>query len=253
MSQYNQLHAIVLKERAFNDYDRLVVVYSEEFGKCTLLAKGIRKSQSRMAGKVQPFSELCIDVVQGRGLPVLTGAELLAFHDGIRHEYGRTLAALYMLDVYDQICEEGERDTALFSHLTCSLKELSYLSLSLWHMRFEWILFSLIGYGPPFSFEDHKKIETVWIYQDGHMEAGSAFHRPEHARIFLLTEDIVFLKHLRTKDQRLLSSLRVSSKSAQRIRLYFSLLLSLVLPDGIKSRQSFLDVLNEEEEKNSYT
>ncbi|MFN2162508.1 MAG: DNA repair protein RecO, partial [Candidatus Promineifilaceae bacterium] len=47
--------AIVLKRSDFGEADRLLTLYSKEFGKIRAIAKGARKPQSRKTGHVELF------------------------------------------------------------------------------------------------------------------------------------------------------------------------------------------------------
>ncbi|MBE2222398.1 MAG: DNA repair protein RecO, partial [Anaerolineae bacterium] len=47
--------AIVLKRHNFGEADRLLTLYTREFGKMKAIAKGARKPQSRKTGHVELF------------------------------------------------------------------------------------------------------------------------------------------------------------------------------------------------------
>lgn len=47
---------VVLRSRLFGEYDALLTLFTKHSGKVTVLAKGLRRSTSRMSGILQPFS-----------------------------------------------------------------------------------------------------------------------------------------------------------------------------------------------------
>ncbi|TME96657.1 MAG: DNA repair protein RecO, partial [Chloroflexi bacterium] len=48
--------AIVLKTNDFAEADRILVLFTRHFGKVRVVAKGIRRATSRMAGHAEPLT-----------------------------------------------------------------------------------------------------------------------------------------------------------------------------------------------------
>ena len=75
--------AIVLKRTNYGEADRILQLITED-GKLSVLAKGVRKERSRLAGGIELFSLSEICVHHGKGeLGVLTGARLIEFYSSI--------------------------------------------------------------------------------------------------------------------------------------------------------------------------
>lgn len=75
--------AIVLRRINYGEYDRILNLLSPE-GNFSVLAKGVRKEKSRLAGGIEPFliSDVVIHQSRSAGLGILTGARMLnSFHN----------------------------------------------------------------------------------------------------------------------------------------------------------------------------
>lgn len=83
MSNDLRTHAIVLRRTNYGESDRILNLLTPE-GKLSVLAKGVRKEKSKLAGGIELFSVGDVVVHQGRGnLAILTSAKLLYFYNNI--------------------------------------------------------------------------------------------------------------------------------------------------------------------------
>jgi DNA repair protein RecO (recombination protein O) len=73
--------AIVLKRTDYGEADRILQLLTPE-GKFSVIAKGVRRSRSKLAGSVELFSVSEVVIHEGKGeLGILTGARLLEHYD----------------------------------------------------------------------------------------------------------------------------------------------------------------------------
>ena len=79
--------AIVLRRRDYSDYDLILTVMTQLYGKCVLIAKAAKKSAKRFPGILEPFAGLNIVYRKGRskGMPVLEEADLVQSHGYRNH------------------------------------------------------------------------------------------------------------------------------------------------------------------------
>jgi DNA repair protein RecO (recombination protein O) len=74
--------AIVLSRTDFGEADRIITVLTPDYGKLSLMAKGVRRQKSKLAGGIELFSVSDITYLPGRGsVSTLVSARL-------RHHYG---------------------------------------------------------------------------------------------------------------------------------------------------------------------
>ncbi len=92
--------AIVLRRTNYGESDRILNLLTPE-GKLAVIAKGVRKEKSRLAGSIELFSVADVVVHQGKSkFAVLTSARMLQFFSNILTDVqGLELAALMMKKV----------------------------------------------------------------------------------------------------------------------------------------------------------
>jgi DNA repair protein RecO (recombination protein O) len=76
MKRVSHQPAYVLHSRAYRETSALLEVWTQEHGRLTLLARGVKKNKSSLAGVLQPFTPLLVSFVGRTELMTLTGAEM---------------------------------------------------------------------------------------------------------------------------------------------------------------------------------
>lgn len=140
---------IVLARRNFGEADRILVVYTKNFGRLSLMAKGIRRPKSRKRGHVEVFSHINFQAVSGHGMDIMTEAVLIDDFKEIRLSLNKISLAYYFAEVLNRITHEGEPNTDIFNLTLSYLKKLK-LTKSLKKLRMEFIqeLLEVMGYWP---------------------------------------------------------------------------------------------------------
>ncbi len=141
--------AIVIRRSDFGEADRMLTLYSKEFGKISAIAKGARKPQSRKTGHVELFMRSKFFVAKGRNLDIVTQAEMIDSYAGIRADLMRVSYASYAVELLDRFTVEEDRHTGIYDLLANTLSRLAALdNLGLTTRYFELHLLSLVGFRP---------------------------------------------------------------------------------------------------------
>ncbi len=147
---------IVLKSSPFRQVDRLVTIYTLDFGKSTFLLKGGLKIESKLAGHLEPLSLSEITWVKGRYFNQLTGASLITPFYSLRNDLNKLLTSFYALDILDKFTSESEKEPLLFYLLLDFLNHLEgaekVLKLKIFLVAFQMKFLDLIGFSPNLSF-----------------------------------------------------------------------------------------------------
>ncbi len=98
--------AIVLRRTNYGETDRVLQVITPQ-GKKPVMAKGVRKEKSKLAGSVEMFCLLELILHEGKkdGFAVLIGAKLLKFYKGIISDFDKLQIASEMLKKISQVAE----------------------------------------------------------------------------------------------------------------------------------------------------
>jgi DNA repair protein RecO (recombination protein O) len=68
--------AVILQMRTFRETSVILELFTRDYGIVAVLAKGVRKARSKMAGLLQPFKELLVSYLGRSDLKTLTHVEL---------------------------------------------------------------------------------------------------------------------------------------------------------------------------------
>jgi DNA repair protein RecO (recombination protein O) len=141
--------AVVLRRTDFGEADRLLTLYSREFGKIKAVAKGARKPQSRKTGHVELFMRTQFLLAKGRDIDVVTQAEMIEAYPALRDDLVRSTYASYAVELLDRFTAEEDRDVAKYELLCRALGWLAEGGNLLVAARYyELRLLSLAGYQP---------------------------------------------------------------------------------------------------------
>lgn len=139
-----QTEAVVLRSRKYLEADCLLTLLTKEKGKVTAIAKGVRKSSSKLRGGVQVFTLNDMLLYHGRTLDTVTQSQCLETFAPLQEDLTAVAAASYWSELIESLTPERERDPRLFQlavagyHLLClttnkvivrglEIKLLSYL------------------------------------------------------------------------------------------------------------------------------
>ncbi|MBM4410941.1 MAG: DNA repair protein RecO [Chloroflexi bacterium] len=116
--------AIVIRQRRLGDADRIVTLITPLRGKVDVVAKGVLRSKSRLAGHLEPLTHVEVVLAHGRSLDVVTQAQAVESFPALRGDLDRLSAALYLTELADRFTVEHADATGLFTLLHAALVRL---------------------------------------------------------------------------------------------------------------------------------
>jgi DNA repair protein RecO (recombination protein O) len=140
---------IILGRINYGETDRIVSIFSKDKGRISLMAKGVRRPKSRKRGHIEIFSKINFQAVSGRGLDIMTEAEIVDDFKIIRGSLKKVSLAYYFMEVIGKITHEGEGNLGVYELLAESLEKLKTAKL-LKKLRLEFLqdLVVILGYWP---------------------------------------------------------------------------------------------------------
>src|SRR5690242_5205855 len=122
--------AIVLARTNFGEADRILTFITPEYGKLRLMARGVRKVKSKLAGGIELFSVSDITFVQGRGeIGTLISARLLKHYGHIVSGIERVQLGYDLIKLLNRTIED-EAEKAYFELLEQAFQALDGLANS---------------------------------------------------------------------------------------------------------------------------
>lgn len=123
-SRSYRAEAIVLRTLDLGEADRILTLLTRHFGKLKVIAKGIRRPTSRLAGYAEPLSHATFQLARGRELDVLTGAEPRETYRALREDLDRIAAGWYIAEVADRSTAERAPAAPVFDLIATALRHL---------------------------------------------------------------------------------------------------------------------------------
>ena len=137
--------AFILHGRDFRDTSRLLDVFTPDYGRVTLVAKGARSPRSKLQGILQPFSPLIISWSGKGDVQTLTGAE--SVKSTINLSGKQVMSAYYINELLQRLMTFHDPHPELFSIYQQTLESFVSDDDELVLRRFEKHLLTEIGYG----------------------------------------------------------------------------------------------------------
>ena len=141
--------ALVLRQRRLGDVDKILTLYTAQHGKLEVVAKGVRKTRSRLAGHVEPLTQATFMLAKGKSLDVVTQVETVESFQEVRDDLDRVSRALYCAELLEKFTEPRQEQFALYRLLLDTLRRLAVRADVDTPVRFyEMALLDALGYRP---------------------------------------------------------------------------------------------------------
>lgn len=167
MKRVSFQEAYVLHRRAYRETSFLVDVFTPEFGRLTVLARGVRKSRSAMPGLLQPFMPLRLSW-SGRGeLVTLVDVEA---NGPARRLHGDSLfSGFYLNELLSILLQKWDAHADLYWAYDTVITQLEQTENEERLLRqFEKVLLEEIGYGllpkDHHTMSEHLKADKIYRF-----------------------------------------------------------------------------------------
>lgn len=141
--------AVVIKAYDYKENDKLVWLYTEEFGKVTAIAKGAKKSKSRLFALTLPLCYADYVLFKGKNLFNLQEGKMENSFQGLLSNLDKLTYSSYICELIDISVSDGETNKELYRYFITCLYLLSTdaLDYELLIRSFELKLLKSTGYG----------------------------------------------------------------------------------------------------------
>lgn len=118
---------IILKGMDFRETSRIITAFSQEFGKITLLAKGVRSPKSRMSASLQSLvnSEVIFYKKETTEMYLVKEAETIQFFEGIHNDLTRYNYASVVTDFLLNLMAVEQISRTLYQYSLFTLNQIN--------------------------------------------------------------------------------------------------------------------------------
>jgi hypothetical protein len=139
---------IVLKRKDFGEADKVITLWTQRFGKISIIAKGVRRITSRRAGNVELLNRVKVYLYKGKNY-TLTEAEALETFENVKSNLTLSSAAFHIVELMDRLTVEDQPNSVVYSLLVATLQLLDRNPRQIFIRAFEVKLLSLLGFWSP--------------------------------------------------------------------------------------------------------
>ena len=155
---------VVLKQVPLGEADRIITLYTPDRGRLRAVAKGVRRTKSKLGGHLEPLSHVRVSVAEGRSLDALTGVETIRSFRSLREDLQGVSTGIYLAELVDGFSQEQSPGAPVFELLLDSLGQLEAAESPQPLLRcFEVQLLGHSGFGP----ELHQCVECRSTLEPG--------------------------------------------------------------------------------------
>lgn len=147
MTQY-QTEAILLAVRDWDEADRMVTLFSREFGKITAMAYGARRAKSSLGGCLQVFSHVDLALTPGRSADTVRQCQVRTSFRAIRQDLPRMAYASLVAELVAELWPDREAEPRVFDLLMGVLPVMSERNPRIAALAAAWQFLALAGYAP---------------------------------------------------------------------------------------------------------
>ena len=149
--------AINLKTYPLNDNDKILLAYSKETGLVRLVAKGVKKTKSKLASYVESLVANKLFCRSGRSLDIISSASSLDTFKNIRNDIVKLMFSMYLAEVVINFgVEKDPNSSQIYDLLFKALKQIanstSKLEFLLVALRFQLKMMEISGFDLDFYF-----------------------------------------------------------------------------------------------------
>lgn len=140
--------AVILRSMVYREADRILTLFTREAGKVSAIARGVRKTTSRLRGAVQLFSHTRLVLYSGRSLDTVSQGDAEDDFAYLEQDLERFTTASYCAELVDRLTPEREPQPKVFFLMLSALRALKQGDTELIARVFELKLLDILGYRP---------------------------------------------------------------------------------------------------------
>jgi len=142
--------ALVIRRADYSDYDRMVTLFSPEYGRIDAIARGCRRPKSPLVNAVEPFTSGEFQLYTHKDRFTLEQCQITESFFDLRSDYDRLCHGVYWLKLLDIAILPDTPAPDLFMTTLRALAHLNYgeMPAEMITMAYEMHFMALNGYAP---------------------------------------------------------------------------------------------------------
>lgn len=119
-----KVEGIVLKRRNSGEADKILTIFTKQYGKIKVVAKGVRKSNSRRGPHLEIFSQALFVLYQGKNLDSVSEVKAIDVYGGLRSDLKTVRIAYFLCELIDSLTAEKQDHPDIYLLLCQALQSI---------------------------------------------------------------------------------------------------------------------------------
>lgn len=124
-SRLYSTEAVILKRKNLGETDRILTIFTKEFGKMRVIAKGVRRITSRRAPSLEPFSHVVLYLYKGKTWDHVTDVTVIHAYSTIGQNIDFISRGYYVCELVDSLLPDKQEHQDIFDLLITTLTHVS--------------------------------------------------------------------------------------------------------------------------------
>lgn len=146
MPRIQTVEAIVLSTRNFEEADRLLILFTKQLGKITVIAKGVRRMTSHRGGSLDLLNDVMVTLVQGQSFKLVTETQVVDSFPKLKDNLSKAFYAYYLLELVNSLTVDDQEQAEIFYLLKHALQLFSNQPNRIIITAFEIKLLAALGF-----------------------------------------------------------------------------------------------------------
>lgn len=224
--------AIVVRRRNLGEFDKIIVLLTEEYGKIQVVAKGLRKTINRMSGIFEPFMVVELVLKKGKSIDSVKEAKLIGNYSVLEKSLRDFGLTSFVLEVLEELIDESPKEIykLILDYFDCFQRNRSQLKEENKMLVFvSSFLMSVLAVSGRLPILDDcwicgdEKVDNLYLTVDGVCHAGCK----KEGAIFKKIDSVTY-EYLKKVQQESCDQLLRDDFDLKTMRYIFSLCLFLV-------------------------
>ena len=125
MTNTFKVEAVVLKTDDFGDANRVITLFTKEFGKLEANAYGCRRARSPLSGALQMFNHISAELTRSPKVDTIREADIINFYDALTTDLEWLAYASLFFEIVNRMTFPRQQELETFDLLTKALPVLS--------------------------------------------------------------------------------------------------------------------------------
>lgn len=252
MASY-ETEGIILKQFDIGEADKIITFYTEDRGKVRAVARGARKTTSKIAGSVQLFSYCRFVIYKGKSIAKINQIKVIYPFSILREDLDKMAHASYMAEFVEKVGMEDDTNKSLFSLLLLSYRKLMSAekhSLDYINLTFKVKALVVLGFKPELKYclRCGKKVKmgsrNYFSIAEGALCCTDCYSNYDNDLFMLSGESLQVFKKLINTGLKLQPNLKISVTAYRQLNKLINKFLTYHLDLKLKS-EKFLHIITD--------